>query len=504
MIMKQKEKLDIAAPRVRIAPSPTGRLHIGTARAALFNWLFARKYGGVFVLRIEDTDLERSDPAFEDDLIKNLKWLGIEWDEGPDIGGQYGPYKQSERMSSYEAKIGQLLEEKKAYYCFCSEEDLESERQAMLASGLAPKYSGRCLLLSPGEAAENLAEGKPSIIRLKMPARMVVISDLVRGDVTFDTKLLGDIVIAKSPTKPLYNFAVVVDDDAMHITHVLRGEDHLSNTPKQWMIAEALGFSHPVYGHFPLILGPDRSKLSKRHGATSIGEYREAGYLPDALINFMVLLGWHPEGDQEIFTREDLIKRFSVERIQKASAVFNIARLDWLNGYYIRRQSDDNLLDMLLPFWLNADYVRAKSSETWEITETGEEINRTFLKNIILLERERIKKLSDIVFATEYFFRAPSYEPGVLLWKDASSAETGNNIEKIIMAVEKLDDREFTRERIAVELKQLYGADRGKILWPLRSALSGRSASPGPMEIAEILGKQKTIERLKYARSLLI
>jgi nondiscriminating glutamyl-tRNA synthetase len=478
-------------PRVRIAPSPTGKLHIGTARTALFNWLFARRYGGIFVLRIEDTDLERSSPEYERDIIDNLKWLGISYDEGPDIGGPYGPYRQSEKIEHYARYIKFLLERKLAYYCFCSEEELEATRQAMLAKGMAPKYSGKCRALSFEEATRRVLAGESCIVRLVMPEKKVEVNDLIRGKLEFDTSLIGDIAIAKGAEGiPLYNFAVVVDDAEMRITHVLRGEDHISNIPKQWIIAEALGLPHPVYGHFPMILGPDRSKLSKRHGATSIAEYRELGYLPEALVNFMALLGWHPSDDREIFSLEELVREFSLERVQKAGAIFNISKLDWLNGVYIRKLPIEELSKLLLPYLEGAGY---------DIRRVGEER----LQKIVALERERLKKLSDIVEAADYFFKAPQFSADLLIWKRANREETRQALEAAKKALEALPEKDFNKRALEAALAPLYGKDRGTILWGLRAALSGKRASPGPFEIAEILGKNETLSRLDYALKVL-
>ena len=294
--------------RVRIAPSPTGPLHIGTARTALFNYLFARKNQGNFILRIEDTDLERSDPKWEKDVVENLKWLGILWDEGPDIGGKYKPYRQSERKDIYEKYIKKLYDEGYLYWCFCTKEELEAQREDQMARGEAPRYMGRCRNLSLKEQEKFRQEGRKGILRFKVPEKIIKVNDLIRGKLEFNTSLLGDIAVAKDFSIPLYNFAVVIDDFEMKINYVIRGEDHISNIPKQVLFQEALGFPRPNYAHLPLILGPDRSKLSKRHGAVKVQDYKEDGYLPEALINFMALLGWNPGTKEEIFSLEELTK----------------------------------------------------------------------------------------------------------------------------------------------------------------------------------------------------
>ncbi|MDI6602855.1 MAG: glutamate--tRNA ligase [Patescibacteria group bacterium] len=343
--------------RTRFAPAPTGVLHIGGARTALFNYLFAKKNEGVFILRIEDTDIERSGQEYEKDIMESLKWLGIEWDEGPDVGGDYGPYRQSERLNIYAKYLEKLLAEDKAYYCFCSEEELEAQRQYQLSIGEAPHYSGKCANLSKEEVQRLREAGKSAVIRFRVPSKKVRFNDLIRGKLEFDTSLMGDIVIAKDLTIPLYNFACVVDDFEMKISQVIRGEEHISNTPKQILLQEALNFPSPQYVHLPMILGPDRTKLSKRYEAVGISEYKKEGYLPEALVNFMAFLGWNPGGEREIYSISSLIKEFSLERVQKGGAIFNIKRLDFLNGFYIRQRSVEKLTELCLPYLIEAGFL---------------------------------------------------------------------------------------------------------------------------------------------------
>lgn len=316
-----------------MAPSPTGPMHIGGARTALFNYLFAKHQGGKFILRIEDTDKERSDQKWTQEIIDEFKWLGLSWDEGPDIGGEFGPYKQSQRTDIYKKYLEQLLAEKKAYYCNCSAEELEAKRQDQQSRGLAPKYDGKC-------RDKNNTEG---VIRFKVADKKITFTDIVRDEVEFDASLLGDIVIAKNLETALYHFAVVVDDHAMQVSHVIRGEEHLSNTPRQILLQEALGFYTPTYAHLPLMLNADKSKMSKRFGDVALKQYHEAGYLPEALVNFIVLLGWNPGTEKEIFSLPELIKEFSLEKVQKSGAVFNMQRLDFINGLYIRQKSVEAL-----------------------------------------------------------------------------------------------------------------------------------------------------------------
>ena len=334
--------------RTRFAPAPTGLLHLGGARTALFNYLFAKKYQGVFVLRIEDTDIERSRPEYEKDIIENLKWLGIEWDEF---------YRQSERQKIYAQYIKKLLEEDKAYYCFCSEEELEAQRQYQLSIGEAPRYSGKCANLSPEEVEKLKESGKLAVIRFRVPAKKIEFNDLIRGKIEFETSLLGDIVIAKNLSTPLYNFTCVVDDFEMKISHVIRGEEHISNTPKQILLQEALNFPSPQYAHLPIILAPDKTKLSKRHGAIGISEFKKDGYLPEALVNFMAFLGWNPGGEREIYSLPSLIKEFSLEKVQKGGAIFNIKRLDFLNSFYIRQRSVEKLTELCLPYLIEQGLI---------------------------------------------------------------------------------------------------------------------------------------------------
>jgi nondiscriminating glutamyl-tRNA synthetase len=349
--------------RVRFAPSPTGPLHIGGARSALFNFLLAKKLGGKFILRIEDTDRERSSRESEVNIYESLKWLGMNWDEGPDVGGAYGPYRQMERLDIYQEYTQKLLAEGKAYYCYCSEEELEKERQEALAQGGSPQYSGKCRLLSAEGREKYEAEGRKPVVRFRVPEdKEIVINDLVRGEVAFQSEEVGDFIIVKSDGIPTYNYAVVIDDALMKISHVIRAEEHLSNTPRQILLYEALGFEIPQFAHISLILGKDRSKMSKRHGATSVVQYKEEGYLPEAVVNFLALLGWAPEGEAEIFSLEELIKEFSLERVAKNPAVFDMEKLRWINGIYLRECSLDKLTELALPYLIKAGYVAEKPS----------------------------------------------------------------------------------------------------------------------------------------------
>ena len=493
--MSTEEEFKFIAPggiRTRIAPSPTGFLHIGLARTALFNYLFAKKYQGSFVLRIEDTDLERSSPEFEKDIIESLKWLGIEWSEGPDIDGQYGPYRQMERLNIYAKYLEKLLAENKAYYCFCSEEELEAQRQYQMSIGETPRYTGKCANLDKELVQKYLAEGKPSVIRFRVIPKKLHFDDLIRGRLEFDTELMGDIVIAKNLETPLYNFAVVIDDFEMKISHVIRGEDHISNTPKQILMQEALGLSRPIYGHLPLILGPDRTKLSKRNATVSVSEYRKEGYLAESLINFMAFLGWNPGDEREIYSMSSLVKEFSLDRVQKGGAIFNIKRLDYLNGFYIRQKSVERLTDLCLPYLKERGLI-------------NDDYNQEEVKKIIAIHQERLKKLSEITELADFFFKEKlDYDKNLLKWGEMEEKEIKKSLEKSEKILSKIKSEDWNKENLQnvllPEAEEM--GDRGKLLWPLRVALAGKAASAGPFDIADILGKEKTIKRINEAKDL--
>lgn len=477
--------------RVRIAPSPTGPFHFGVARTALFNWLFARQHKGSFIVRIEDTDIERSDTKYEFDILEGLRWLGLDWDEGPSekagvrAKGTFGPYRQSERKKIYRRYLEKLLREKKAYYCYCTKEDLEAERQAMVAQGLPPKYSGHCRELQ--KPPQNRA---PEVIRFKTPEIKVVLKDMIRGTVSFDAGLFGDIVIAKDEESPLYNFAAVVDDHEMQISHVIRGEDHLPNTPKQILIQRALGFKEPAYAHLPLILGQDKKKLSKRYTELSLLMYREKGYMPEAIVNFLVLLGWHPKSDQELFTTDELIDVFEIKRVQKSGAVFNEEKLDWINAQHIRNLGDDEIANRLI----------ALAKENGFVTEHIFSDKRV-LKKIVKIEKERLKTLRDFFELTSFFFELPEYNAELLVWQKESQEKARNVLQKVRAAIQSANTKErFTREDIARALHDLIEEEGGgAVLWPLRVAVSGRAASPDPLDIMEILGFDESVRRIIIA-----
>lgn len=487
--------------RTRIAPSPTGFLHIGTARTALINYICAKQNNGHFILRIEDTDLLRSDLKFEQDIIEGLKWLGILWDEGPDIGGEHGPYRQTQRTDTYKKYIKQLLAENKAYHCFCDEKELEQQRELMMAEGVSPKYSGKCASRTKEDAEEKIKKGEKSIIRFRVPNKKIIFHDLIKGKIEFNTELMGDITIAKNEDTPLYNFAVVVDDYEMKINLVIRGEDHVSNTPKQILMQAALEFNTPIYAHLPLVLGSDKRKLSKREGAVSIIEYRNQGYLPEAMINFLILMGWNPGTDREVFSMDDLVEEFKIEKFQKSGAIFNIQKLNWLNSYYIRQKDIAELTELCLPYLEQSGLIK-KENGKYITSDTNEEISAEWLGKIISLEKERIKTLSDISGAVDFFFFdiIKISNPAILIWKKSDKEKALQCLGETLEAFREIEFGKFEQLDIKTALQPLvekYG--NGDVYWPLRVALSGKGASPGPLEIAEVLGKDKTVRRLKYA-----
>jgi nondiscriminating glutamyl-tRNA synthetase len=482
-----------APVRVRFAPSPTGSAHIGSVRTALFNWLFARKYGGTFILRIEDTDKERSEKKYETEMLQALSWLGLDWDEGPqpvgngdqlELGGdkgEFGPYRQSERTEIHKKYLQQLLDSKDAYYCYCTKEDIEAMRQAMLAQGLPPKYNGHCRNLSAPP------EGKsPEVIRFKTPEIKVEFKDMVRGKVVFDAALFGDMIIAKDLNSPLFNFAVVIDDALMKITHVIRGEDHLSNTPKQILIFRALGFPEPIFAHIPLILNPDRTKMSKRFSDTALLNYRDRGYVPEAMINFLVLLGWHPKGDKEVFSPKELIAAFEMDRVQQSGAIFNEEKLDWLNREHIKVMPVTEIVKLSTPFFAKKNIVIKDDA---------------LLARVVAVQLSRAKTLDEMVDISGFFFELPDYETKLLIWKDSSTlkevATILSHVKKILsgIAPENFDRAHITEIMPTI----IEDKSRGVVLWPLRVSLSGQQNSPDPLEIMEVLGKDESLKRIDVA-----
>jgi glutamyl-tRNA synthetase len=479
--------------RVRMAPSPTGPLHIGTARTSLYNFLFARHVGGTYVLRIEDTDLARSTVEYEQDIIDNLHWLGITWDEGPQVArgddiGSYGPYRQSMRMELYAAEAARLLASGAAYHCWCTPEELEAVRREQEAKREAPRYNGRCLRLTDAERAQFEREGRQPVVRLKVPPEIIRFNDLIRGEVEFDNALLGDFVIVRANGVPLYHFVVVIDDEKMDITHVIRGEDHLSNTPKHIALIRALGYREPRFGHIPLILNPDRSKMSKRKSQTAITAYREQGYLPEALVNFLAFLGWSPGTEEEIFTLDELSRRFDLAHVHKAGAVFDADRLDYLNGVYIRSLTDEQLALRLRPFLPHA-------------------LDDDAVLRVTPLIKERLVRLADATELTAFLVEsdaevAAHYEADALVPKGRAPADAARALALARETLAALTDGDFSADVLETRCRaaaEELGWKAGDFFRPLRAAVTGRSVSPPLFGSMELLGRDRVLARIDAA-----
>ena len=469
--------------RVRIAPSPSGNLHIGTARTALFNFLFAKKMGGEYVLRIEDTDLDRSSEAFKQNIFDSLKALGLNWDEGPDVGGEYGPYKQSERFDIYPKYAQMLIDKGYAYECFCSNEDLDKEHEIAEANKVPYKYSRKCLNLTQEEKDELKAKGIVPSIRFKVDYKELIFNDLVKGELKFDTSLIGDFAIMKSNGTPTYNFAVVVDDMLMKISHVIRGEDHISNTPKQILIYEALGAKVPQFGHLGMILAPDRSKLSKRHGATAVSDFIKQGYLTEALLNFVALLGWAPSDAQEIKNVDEIAADFRINEVSSSNSIFEYEKLNWMNGQYIKKMDISKLTDLALPFL--AKYDTSKYS-------------REKLERIIEVTREPITLLSDLENDTQYFFEKPVYsEVKEILEGEVAKVVLPKFREEIQNW--DFDNHDEIHDKLG-EVRNYFKENNGfkpkETMWAIRSALTGRTRGADMVATIQILGKEEITDRL--------
>lgn len=488
--------------RTRFAPSPTGPLHLGSARTALFNWLYCKKNSGKFILRIEDSDRGRSREEFEIDIADGLAWLGLSWDEGPETPDVYGPYRQSERQEIYKKYIDKLLESKKAYYCYCTEEELEAERQEQEKKHLPPRYSGHCKNLSREELAKFKAENRKPSIRFEIPTNnhgKIKFKDIIHGEIEFDSSLIGDFIIVKNSGEPIFLLTNIIDDAEMKISHVIRGDDHLSNTPKQIMLADALDLLIPDYAHLPMILNPDRTKLSKRKNPTSLThDFRDKGYLPEAMINFLAFLGWTPKAKmktsaddktEEFFTLDELVDEFDLSQVSKSPAIFDEKKLDYLNGYYIRKMSLGDLAKNCMPYLIRAGLIKKEDGK---------------ILDVIGLVQERMKKLSEAPELTSFFFQKPKYDKELLIAKNSDKSTT----QKALLESKKILEKEtdFSCDSIEQLLRAL--ADKinipaGKILWPIRVALSGKAASPGVFELIEYFQKQETLERIQSAIDML-
>ncbi len=469
--------------RVRFAPSPTGYLHVGGARTAIFNYLYARHTGGVFVLRIEDTDQERSTRASELSLIEDLRWLGLDWDEGPDVGGPVGPYRQSERMGIYREVADTLVAQGKAYPCFCTDAELDRKREEAIAASRPPQYDGTCRDLTPAEVAERRAAGLPEAIRFKVGEGVVKFHDAVRGDMELAHDMVGDWVTLRSNGLPTYNFACAVDDHLMKISHVIRGEEHLPNTLRQIMIYDALQAPHPIFAHVPLILAEDRSKLSKRHGASSVGDLRANGYLPDAATNYLLLLGWSHPQSKEIMPREEMIKTFSIERIGKAAAVFDKKKLMWVNGQYIRKLDLDTLMKLVEPH--TPDFVKRYDAAT--------------RREIVAILQDSIDTLSD--FAT----RAQIFQPDVVYEDEAKALLQTDSARRVVAGmVKRLGEHggaitpEGFKDMI-LATGQETGLKGKDLYFPIRGAMTGSVHGPDLTRVAAVKGKDVVLRLLEGA-----
>lgn len=477
--------------RVRFAPSPTGPLHIGGARSALFNYLYARAKGGQFIVRIEDTDLERSSRESEQNILEALRWLGITWDEGVEVGGQFGPYRQTERLEIYRGYTQQLLDMGAAYKCYCSEEELEAERQELLARGETPRYMGKCRHLTAEQIKEYEAQGRKPVVRFKVPENEdIKINDLVRGEVVFESNGIGDFVIVKSDGIPTYNFAVVIDDSTMQISHVIRGEEHLSNTPRQVLIYQALGLPVPDFGHISLILGKDRSKMSKRHGSTSVAHYRAKGYLPEAIVNFIALLGWSPTGEEEFFTLQELTKVFDLDRVAKNPAVFDMDKLNWISGHYIRQRMPKEIAGHAIQYLQEAGLLLG------EITE--DKFN--WVTEMCAAVQEYLVNISEVVEYSRFFFGSEviinTEEARQVLQEDTVPAVVDLFIQKLTALEEVTPATVKTLlKSIGKELK-LGGK---QVFMPVRVALTGETKGPELYSLLPLIGKEVAVSRIKSA-----
>jgi glutamyl-tRNA synthetase/nondiscriminating glutamyl-tRNA synthetase len=451
--------------RVRFAPSPTGHLHVGNARTALYNWLLARRHGGRFVLRIEDTDAERSSAESERAILDDLRWLGLSWDEGPDTGGSFAPYRQSERLPRYRAVADGLIARGLAYPCFCSPELLDAERRAALAGGRAPKYSGRCRALAPADAAGRLASGEPAAIRFAVtPGRDVTFRDLVRGDVTVTTDVIGDPVLVRSTGVPAYNFAVVVDDVEMAITHVIRGEDHISNTSRQVLLYEAMGAALPAFGHLSLVLGPDHAPLSKRHGATSVAEFRDRGYLPEALVNYLALLGWSPGRDQEILPLADMAARFDLATVSHSAAVFDTAKLAWMNRHYMKEAAPRRLAQDAMPYFVKAGVL------------TDGAAGLAYVESILPMVLGSVDRLEEMPDRAACVFQWRVDRAADLVAGEADGPAVARQLAHALRAAGPLNRESF--RAAAKQVGQATGLKGRALFHPIRSLLTAAESGP--------------------------
>lgn len=486
---------DKTSIRVRFAPSPTGTLHIGGARTAYFNWLFARQNQGKVILRIDDTDTSRSTEASYRQILDSFAWLGLDFDESPEVGGAYGPYRQSQRTEIYQAYLRKLQEEGLTYPCFCTPEELQKEREAAQKEGRAPRYSGRCRHLAPEEAARRIEAGERAVFRLKTDVHgETTVHDLIRGDVTFQNEEIDDFIIWKADGTPTYHFASCVDDVEMRITHIIRAEEHLSNTPRHIQLFQAFHAEIPVFAHVPMILAPDRSKLSKRHGATSVEEYREAGILPEALVNYLLLLGFSPGENREIVSREEAIECFRLERVAKHAAVYDVKKLEWLNQYYFRTRSVDQLLYEMWPGLLE---------KAWVSTEESRE-KLAWLRTLLQFLQQKSRQEADVWNMLECYFRPPVSYDDKGVKKHFQHPETAQRLRQLADLLATLPVfAAWPLEQLYRQTSEQIGCKAADLIHPTRLALTGITVGPGLFDVMTLLGRKECHNRLLEAANFI-
>ena len=498
---------------MRFAPSPTGHLHVGNARTALFNWLFARQKHGTMILRVEDTDVDRSEARFEDQLIADLKWLGLDWDEGPDVGGEFGPYRQSDRLDIYREHAERLLAEHKAYLCFCTEQDLQLERERAAAEHRQPIYSGKCRGIEPGEGQERRTAGEACAIRLRIPEHPIRFHDIVHGEVEFSNEVVSDPIILRSSGMPVYNYVVVIDDALMKISHVIRGDDHLSNTPKQVALYEALGWPVPEFAHLSTILGADRERLSKRHGATSIANFRDMGVLPEALVNYLALLGWAPPGGtREIFSMQELVKEFSLERVTPSPAVFDMEKLYWLNRHYIKECEPQRLTFLAVEFFARAGDIGKNQipGPGWDGTMSVEKSTFEWFAKVAALLAPSVDRLDQLPDRASFIFNydakaalAAPENAEVLSWPNTEAVLTRFVFK--ILEDESAQEAKLTSEqfkKIVNEVKAESGAKGKELFHPIRLAVTGSHSGPEFDKLIPILEEGSRLQLPKHVKSV--
>jgi len=488
--------------RTRFAPSPTGMLHVGGLRTALYSYLVAKQNGGKFLLRIEDTDRKRFVEGGLENILRSLKWAGLNADEGVMMDesgnviekGDKGSYMQSKRLDIYHNCAEELLKNGHAYYCFCSAQRLEDLRNYQNTNKLASGYDGFCRNLSADEVKEKISKGETHVLRMKMPKEgETVFNDLIRGEVSFKNELIDDQVIIKTDGFPTYHFAVVIDDHFMEITHVVRGDEWISSTPKHIQLYKYFGWSPPQMAHLPLLLNTDKTKMSKRQGDVAVEDYIQKGYLPQAMVNFVAFLGWNPGGEKELYSMDELVKDFKIEKINKSGAVFNLEKLDWYNQQYLKKMSNEELAEVALPWLVKAGLVK-------------DNLDRVWLGKMLALEKERISTLAQLPEALGFVFQIPDYTSEILVWKKGNILEVKEILPKLAELLNTISVQQWNKEylqSIVGEWVKNSGYQNGSVLWPLRVSLSGQQNSPGPFEIAEVLGKDETLRRIQLAISKL-